>query len=427
MKGPLSHGGDRAGRIGPRRVSASWQSTAWTVFLKETLELFRDRRTIVVSLIVPLVLFPLLVLLGLAGSEGRLGNGGYRVAVTESVPDELWQFLTSSDAPFAIEKLANGAAVDAALEAGVLDAGLVVTAGRIGNNSEQTVDNDASRLRVVVHYDNRSPRSSGAAATLQSLVAHFAHMRSADRVRALGIQPDTLSPVSLEMQPLYTEAVAAGFLALGFLLPVLALVAGALAPLASAVDLGAGEKERGTLETLLGTSASRSALVAGKYLAVLVLGLIGVAAFFAGAGAAVWISSFVIETSPVFPALTPSALALTILLVVSAAALCSAVELCISLWAPSAKAAQAYALPVLILSSAAGYGATAVGYPSDAPWSAAVPLLNVAVGLRAAAGNSSLPSIGWMMVSMGVLAGLVCAALAAAAWLCGRESVLRRQ
>ncbi|TVR04907.1 MAG: ABC transporter permease [Spirochaetaceae bacterium] len=427
VKAPLSQAEETVCPVGPPRLAASWWSTALTVFRKESIELFRDRRTVLVSLAVPLVLFPLLVVLGLAGTEDRPGDGMHRVAVTGAVPDELLLLISGSDKRFVIETATNQDAVDEALDAGSADVGLVGSVGHAAEGSGQAADSETPPLLVVVRYDNRTPRSSGAAAALQPLVAHFARIRSTERVRALGFEPESLSPVTLEVQPLYTEAVATGYLALGFLLPVLALVAGALAPLASAVDLGAGEKERGTLETLLGTSASRSALVVGKYLAVLVLGLIGVAAFFAGAGAALWASSRMVETALMLPDLTGAALLLMGVLVVAAAALCSAIELCISLWAPSAKAAQAYALPVLILASAAGYGATAVGYPADAPWSAAVPLLNVAVGLRAAAAHTALLPSGWLIATVGVLGGLVCGLLAVATVVCGRESVLRRR
>ena len=49
------------------------------------------------------------------------------------------------------------------------------------------------------------------------------------------------------------------------------ILTGAMYP---AIDIGAGEKERGTLETLLLTPISRFSLVLGKFFTILVTGLI---------------------------------------------------------------------------------------------------------------------------------------------------------
>jgi sodium transport system permease protein len=57
--------------------------------------------------------------------------------------------------------------------------------------------------------------------------------------------------------------------------------------LPAALEVGAGEKQRQSLEMLLGATGRRGELVLGKLLAVVVTGAIGVAAFLGGVGLAV--------------------------------------------------------------------------------------------------------------------------------------------
>ena len=56
------------------------------------------------------------------------------------------------------------------------------------------------------------------------------------------------------------------------MLPLLLIIYSIAGPMGAAVDLGAGEKERGTLEPLLTTQAGRLSLLWGKFFAITVMG-----------------------------------------------------------------------------------------------------------------------------------------------------------
>ncbi|TVQ38903.1 MAG: hypothetical protein EA384_07890, partial [Spirochaetaceae bacterium] len=283
----------------------------------------------------------------------------------------------------------------------------------------------ALRLRdagVVVEliYNNAEPRSAELAAGVRSALEQYSAGIAARRLEELGLAGDLLTPIVLENHPLHYGPRAAGTLALSFLVPVLALIAAAIGPIAAAGDLGAGEKERGTIEPLFGTCASRAAVVVGKFVAVTVMALIGVASFFVGAGLAylagpVFYDAVRLEFSVDF-----QTVAATAILVALTATVFSAIELTISLSARSAKAAQAFFLPVLILASASGYGAVAV---SDAPaWFAHVPLLNLGLAMKGTvAGVPFYP----VLVALWALS-YVTAALAIASAVVRNEAVLRR-
>lgn len=121
-------------------------------------------------------------------------------------------------------------------------------------------------------------------------------------------------------------------------------LAGALYP---AVDLCAGEKERGTMETLLISPASREELVWGKFLAIWVL---------SGATALLNLASMGM-TSAQFSAmlphdvLSPAAIFWCVLLVLPLSAFFSAVSLAIGAYARSSKEGQYYLMPLFLVTT----------------------------------------------------------------------------
>jgi len=128
---------------------------------------------------------------------------------------------------------------------------------------------------------------------------------------------------------------------LPFLL-VMWTMAGALHP---AIDLTAGEKERGTMETLLISPAERSEIVAGKFLAVLAFSYASALwNVFWMAGGAMVLGWFL-----PFPILSLGGLAWCVLLALPLAALFSAVALALGVFARSTKEGQYYLLPLFLL------------------------------------------------------------------------------
>jgi sodium transport system permease protein len=128
---------------------------------------------------------------------------------------------------------------------------------------------------------------------------------------------------------------------LPFLL-VMWTMAGALHP---AIDLTAGEKERGTMETLLISPAERSEIVAGKFLAVLAFSYgSALSNVFWMAGGAMVLGWFL-----PFPILSLGGLAWCVLLALPLAALFSAVALALGVFARSTKEGQYYLLPLFLL------------------------------------------------------------------------------
>lgn len=88
-----------------------------------------------------------------------------------------------------------------------------------------------------------------------------------DRLETRNIDPEVLTPVSLDAQDLSTAAQRAG-VAASLFLPMLVAIGAVNGGSFIAIDATAGEKERGTLEALLVTPASDVQIFVGKLLAV---------------------------------------------------------------------------------------------------------------------------------------------------------------
>ncbi|WP_171186497.1 ABC transporter permease subunit/CPBP intramembrane protease [Alienimonas chondri] len=175
-----------------------------------------------------------------------------------------------------------------------------------------------------------------------------------DRLAAAGLPADLPAPVAprgLSLS-LPSERAAGIWSKLFPALVVLMTISGAFYP---AVDMAAGEKERGTMETLLICPASRGEIVCGKFLAVLTFSLCtaglnlfsagitgGYVASLAGSGPAAHLGGL----AP--PGL--GSLAWVAALMVPLAAFYSALCLALATFAKSNKEGQYYLYPILMVS-----------------------------------------------------------------------------
>jgi sodium transport system permease protein len=116
---------------------------------------------------------------------------------------------------------------------------------------------------------------------------------------------------------------------------------GALYP---AVDLCAGEKERGTMETLLISPANRVEIVAGKYLAVWTLSAVTALWNLLWMGGGAVLGGHLLEMELV----RPEGLFWCALVSLPLAALFSALSLALSVYARSTKEGQYYLLPIFL-------------------------------------------------------------------------------
>jgi sodium transport system permease protein len=211
---------------------------------KELRESLRDRRTLAVMILFPLVVYPLLSLLAVQVAVKRDESRQARsclVAVTGAGPARADLAARVRERPKLFTLIEGGSPVD-------------VTTGRLDGLVQL---GEAGVRRAEIIYDAGRDESREAADRLSDLIAT--------------VLPDGCAPLfSLEKRSVAPEAGVGGYL-LSKALPLLVVLMVLLGAFYPAIDVTAGERERGTLETILCSPIRRFDLLLGKVLAVTAL------------------------------------------------------------------------------------------------------------------------------------------------------------
>ena len=222
-------------------------------------------------------------------------------------------------------------------------------------------------------------KSGFAADRLEKFFRDLGERTVRERLQARALPASLADPMRVERQNVAPPEKVSGAV-LGGLIPyfvILFCLTGAMYP---AIDLTAGEKERGTMETILCSPVSRLHLVLGKFFMVLtaslaaaMLSMLSMALTLAGG---MKIVASTLENGAALPlVIRPQALLWVFVMIIPLAVLFSAALLAIALFAKSFKEAQSYLSPLAIL------GAAARDYFVSARWRGAE------CGVRAGSGS----------------------------------------
>lgn len=396
------------------------------VLQKEVREALRDRRTLFVTLVLPILLYPALMIgLGTvtARQQGKLRDAMQTLALEGPVPAALREALEKT------KGLRLSAEKDpaAALKAGRIH--LVVRAAP--DFPEVLAAGGTARLELL--HDSANEPSAEARRKALEVVAAWRDGILKERLAGRGIDPAFILPV--DVPPASATDVASatrrGAHVFGRLLSfmlVVMVVTGAFTP---AVDAVAGEKERGTMETLLISPATRLEIVLGKFLSVFAVSVATALGNLASMGVTFgqFASSLGVRGKVDFT-LDAGTAATIFVILLPLAALFSALALALSTLARSTKEAQTYLTPLMLL--AMPLSMVAVVPNIDLGFGlAAVPVAGAVLlfrDLMLAQGEPALLAKVIPMVPVVLGATALAAGLAVrwAVWMFGREEVLFR-
>ena len=235
----------------------------WQVLLvKEIKHLFRDTKTIVQTVVLPTFITPLLI----GGIFWYFGS-----IATEETKKTYDISVYSSSESLLIDELGNSerlqiydeTSIEAVVEAVMQDnseIGLVFE----DSFSADLFSNNSAELTI---YSKDIDTFSQAQSIILKIVDDYEDTVRNNRLEALNIDENYVNPITINEEDLTTEEESAGsiFGALLAFFFVMYVISGAMYP---AIDLGAGEKERGTMETLISTNISSVDIIIGKMLSV---------------------------------------------------------------------------------------------------------------------------------------------------------------
>lgn len=392
----------------------------WSIYRKELLEFARDKRVLFSAVIGPLLVEVLII--GLFGYVFRAVETEQRYVLFVNNMEAAQPIVAPLKASgrFTVSQLPMGANVDTLLKAQVADVVLNFPAdfakkSKAGANPEVQLISDP----------NEQTSQIAAGVVTNALEIYLAAERDR-RLRSKGLDPEALSAFTIVRKTAKTGEAFGGSMLSSFL-PYLIIIWAFYGGFSIVSDLVAGEKERGTLETLLVSPVSREAIAFGKFLALGTVSLVATLSALLGV-VAMGLSNLDITKTMFdgsvhmsFSSILAIVLSLIPLIVFFAASL-----LAISTFARNQREVQGYLSLASFLVLIPAMMSQFIGYTDAATsnWIAFVPVLNTATVLRQALLEKV--DFGTLGITVGLSALLASLALLLVVHMFRKESVLFR-
>lgn len=311
------------------------------VFKKELTDIFRDRKTLILGILIPLILFPVLfgVMSKSVNSTEKSVQENLKIAVIDNSQSSLGKFLKAQK---------NVKITSTSNKDNDVKNGNILLAVEIPDNFDNNISSE-NQNKIVITYDNSSQKSMTAMDIINKYIDSYSKEVVKNRLSKRNISADILNPVSIETKTSVKEKDGTGKFMLSLMLPLLLVIYSVTGPMAPATDLGAGEKERGTLEPLLTTQAGRLSLLWGKFLAITVMGCLTTAASLGGLIIAMQQKGSILSGGGGAVNISPLTLLLVGVVSILVTMVFGALELSISIYARSFKEAQTYLSPLTII------------------------------------------------------------------------------
>ncbi|MFP4171415.1 MAG: ABC transporter permease subunit/CPBP intramembrane protease [Candidatus Hydrogenedentota bacterium] len=236
-----------------------------TIFAKELRDMLRDRRTLIAMIAVPVLLYPILFLVFsqvMIIQQERIERAPSTIALEGE--EALLRSWLEAAPRLEIEPSADP-------EADLLG-GRVHAVVRLEEKAAAALETGGT-ADVTILYDAMEHESTQAATRAQEALDDKHEALLETRVREAGLDPAYMRPLKIQQEDAAPAAKTGGAI-LGMVLPVIMVLMLGVGAFYPAVDLTAGEKERGTFETLLSTPTSKLEIVAGKFLTVFCISLL---------------------------------------------------------------------------------------------------------------------------------------------------------
>lgn len=391
---------------------------ALIVYRKELRDMLRDKRTIRSMIIIPVVAFPLLMMIaGYFGSKSE--NEAHREASAVMIQGSQY-------APKLMAALAKVPKID--VQPYQSDARQEVSDKKIRAVAviPAGFDSDVAAGKtpqINIGYFEGDEKSELARDRLQTAFSAYRDGVARAALEARGVPVSLLSPFQFDAQNVAPPSKVGAELVGGFVLYMIIIwcFTGGMYP---AMDLTAGEKERGTMETILTSPISRADLAFGKFLTVFTASVVSTALSI-GSLAFVWSkrAEFGMGTSGLQISINAGSLLSLTVVLLPLAALFASVLIAVSLYAKSYREAQSYVSPMVFVVVLPGVIGMMPGI--ELSWKTAfVPILNISVLSKVLMGGS----YPWPYIA--AIFGMTCVYAAIALWaavgMFNKEDVLFR-
>ena len=307
--------------------------------------MLRDRRTVITMIVMPILLMPIIISLSSYIASDRIKKAQAKdikiaISANENGVDLVKRFKRQKDVQIIegvnkkdFEELIRNDSLDLAID--------------ISEDFDSRIENGKT-AEVQVFFD--STDEGLFMKRLKNTIDNYKEFIVKSRLVLLGEEMNLIKPIKTSEQDVYTQTESLGKRIGGFLpyIFVIFCLMGAMYP---AIDLFTGEKERGTMETILSVPASRLQILLGKMLVVVLSGVISGVLMIIGLYLALklnpdvpgWVITMANEL------LSSQSLGLIILMLIPLTTFFAGILIPTSIYAKSFKEAQSLIQPLIIV------------------------------------------------------------------------------
>lgn len=344
------------------------------LFKRELKDILRDKKTLFTMVVIPILLYPLLI----------IGMSVLMSAIMSSQAEKT--YLVAFDTDETVEK-----EFETIFEENKEDIGYQIEIVDVSNYEEaldaEEIDafvRETGEGTYALNYLSAKDKSATAVSALGSAFDIYRENLREQKIEDAGLDVETLlNPISFQREDLSSTEESVGNL-LGSMMPFFIIVSILLGAIYPAIDVTAGEKERGTLETLLTLPVTNFEMIMSKFLAVSVIACVSAMLnVFSMGGAMVFLVSSTMSSvadmniSIHYETFIPGIL-FTLIVMMFFALLVTAVCMCTCVFAKSFKEANNYATPVMLIFMFGSY-VTMIPDMELTAQTAAIPIVNVAL------------------------------------------------
>ena len=350
------------------------------IVFKELRDIFRDKKTVFMMIFLPIILYPVLMI-GFTQiatlSSKAMEKKELEIALAFEADDKLLEIIeetNSSNDEQGKLILTEKGNLEEALEKEEIAAYV-------------TKEEKDGKDHYKIYMNASSDDSSLASQRIRSILSKYKEYLVKLNLEDQGLDADeVLEPVTYESVNTAKKEEMTGYL-LGLILPLFLIIGILLGAIYPAIDVMAGEKERGTLETLLTLPVSNLELIIGKYLAVASVAVLS--ALLNILSIVLSVVFLLLQLGEQVEELNISfnfsemllPLGITLVCILLFALVITAVVMCVCSLAKSFKDAQNYATPIMFLFMLPAYACILPNLEFNTT-TAMIPVVNIALMIK---------------------------------------------
>ena len=333
---------------------------------KEMLDVLRDKKTLLMMLVVPLILYPLIfigVMQLMTFISSSMEEQNYKIVVEAKDEDALLHKLMELRQREQADDEKDRKTEEQSYEITIVDAESISDYETALNEEEIDVyisgQMQGGRMQYDVYYLSSVTNSSYAANLVMDVLDELKEDMTRQRLVDEGMDVQViLEPIHYEKQDTASSEQSLGSI-MGSILPFMLIISLLIGTMYPAIDTTAGERERGTLETILTLPVTNRQLIVSKFITVAVIGIVSALLNILSMSAIALYMYKLMDMQTDVAAFDLAkfipAILVCILAVFAFSLFISAITMCVTSFAKSYKEANNYITPLMLVVMFVGY------------------------------------------------------------------------